>query len=41
MTVLSTLSDAELHRLYYQTESEISALNNLQMAIKIAMNSLD
>lgn len=33
---LSTLSDAELLKLYNKVEEEISALNNLQMAIKIS-----
>lgn len=41
MTIdLTSLSDGDLKRLYNQTEKEISALNNYQMAIKILLNSL-
>ncbi len=32
---LSELSDKDLMALYKKTESEISAFNNLQMALKI------
>jgi len=41
MTDLHTLSDTELLKRYHSTEQDIAALNNLQMAVKIAMNSLD
>lgn len=37
---LSKLSDKDLMALYHKTESEISAYNNLQMALKILLNSL-
>jgi DNA polymerase elongation subunit (family B) len=37
---LSKLSDSELLKLYNKAEEEISALDNLQMALKISLNSL-
>lgn len=37
---LSSLSDKDLMALYKKTESEISAFDNLQMAMKILLNSL-